>query len=423
MLARLAGNTAGVGTDRYTPGMASSGIGQRIAVYRRRRGLSQSALAGLVGRSESWLSQVERGVRSVDKMSVLLDLAKVLHVDVQALTGRPWELSPNGGPMVQGVDAIRSVLTNYGHMVGSGCTETVSLSDFRQAVASMHRWYQAAQYDAVIRDMPDLLGRADMLRFGIQGADEREVSLAYASAYVVGSKLLTKLGVSDLAAVTADRAAMTAGGIDSPAAHGMAIYQVVCALLRSDRNSEAEDLAVRMAETLQPHVRSDDPALVSVTGALWLIAAVSAARRTDRDEAWRRLDLAQGLAELLGTDANYAWTAFGPTNVAIHRVSVAAELGDPGSALDAAADVDVNRLPEELRSRRAQNNLDLAWAQAQRKRDAEATLHLLEAERVAPEALKFNVIAREMIREMLTRGKRATSGSLSALATRAGVLE
>lgn len=33
--------------------------------------------------------------------------------------------------------------------------------------------------------------------------------------------------------------------------------------------------------------------------------------------------------------------------------------------------------PEGLISRRAQVHLDLAWAQAQRKRDAETTLHLV----------------------------------------------
>jgi hypothetical protein len=120
--------------------------------------------------------------------------------------------------------------------------------------------------------------------------------------------------------------------------------------------------------------------LASVAGALWLIAAVAAARRTDRGEAWARLGAAERLAELLGEDANHAWTAFGPTNVRIHRVTVAAELGDPGVALRAAADVDPTRMAECLRSRRAQVYLDLAWAQAQRKRDAEATLHLLEAD-------------------------------------------
>lgn len=37
-------------------------IGERIAAYRKRRGMSQDALAGLVGMSRSWLSQVERGM-------------------------------------------------------------------------------------------------------------------------------------------------------------------------------------------------------------------------------------------------------------------------------------------------------------------------------------------------------------------------
>jgi transcriptional regulator with XRE-family HTH domain len=54
--------------------MSSGAIGERVGAYRRRRGLSQAALAGLVGRSESWLSQVERGVRSVDRLSTILAL-------------------------------------------------------------------------------------------------------------------------------------------------------------------------------------------------------------------------------------------------------------------------------------------------------------------------------------------------------------
>ena len=61
--------------------------GQRIARARRRRGLPQAVLAGLVGRSESWLSQVERGRRGVDSHSVLVRLAEVLRVDIEELTG------------------------------------------------------------------------------------------------------------------------------------------------------------------------------------------------------------------------------------------------------------------------------------------------------------------------------------------------
>ncbi|HZU46157.1 MAG TPA: helix-turn-helix transcriptional regulator, partial [Mycobacterium sp.] len=99
--------------------MPSAGTGERIAVYRRRRGLSQAALAGLVGRSESWLSQVERGIRSVDRLSVLIDMAKILHVDVESLIGRPWQLAPNGGAVAQGLDAVREVMTRYDHLLGT----------------------------------------------------------------------------------------------------------------------------------------------------------------------------------------------------------------------------------------------------------------------------------------------------------------
>jgi Flavoprotein len=178
-----------------------------------------------------------------------------------------------------------------------------------------------------------------------------------------------------------------------------------------------------MASRLSAQAKSDTPSLVSVAGALWLISAVIAGRRTDRTEAYRRLDEGERLAEMLGHDANFAWTAFGPTNVAIHRVSVAAELGDAREALEVATAVDPDALPVGLNGRRAQVYLDLAWAQAQRKRDSEAILHLLEAERVAPNAIRYNVLVREMVREMLTRSKRSKFAALHNLAVRAGVLD
>jgi hypothetical protein len=80
-------------------------------------------------------------------------------------------------------------------------------------------------------------------------------------------------------------------------------------------------------------------------------------------------------------------------------------------------------LPVGLNSRRAQVHLDLAWAQSQRRRDADAVLNLLEAERLAPEAVRYNVIIRELIRELLAREKRSKTSALHSLAVRAGVLE
>jgi transcriptional regulator with XRE-family HTH domain len=401
--------------------MASAGTGERIAVYRRRRGLSQAALAGLVGRSESWLSQVERGIRSVDRLSVLLDLARILHVDVEALIGRPWQLARNGGAVAQGLDAVRQVMTRYDHLLNVDAPELPPLPELRARVAMLHRDYQAARYESVMRQLPDVMILIDGLP-RMPAEDRHEVLTTYISAYVAAAKLLTKLGITDLATVAADRAATIAVEADSLSARGMAAYQVVCALLRADHTDEAERLAVSMAEKVHASATADTPTLASVAGALWLIAAVAAARRTDRAEAWVRLDAADQLAEMVGEDANYAWTAFGPTNVGIHRVTVATELGDPGEALRAAAEVDPTRLDGGLRSRRAQVNLDLAWAQAHRRRDAEATLYLLEAEGAAPETIRYNTRVRDLLREMLARSRRPSS-VLHALSVRAGALD
>src|SRR4051794_41070334 len=56
-----------------------------IRRLRRRRGLSQTECANLIGYSESWLSQVERGTRDVDSVRALRELARVLDVDVHKL--------------------------------------------------------------------------------------------------------------------------------------------------------------------------------------------------------------------------------------------------------------------------------------------------------------------------------------------------
>lgn len=403
--------------------MTSGAVGERIAAYRRRRGLSQAALAGLVGRSESWLSQVERGVRSVDRLSVLLDMARVLHVDVESLSGRPWQYAPNGGAFGTGLAELRTCMTRYDHMLGDSSPAVLSLAELQTQVVAVHRSYQAAHYEQVIGELPALLAQAERLRLELaQTPNQREGHLVYVSAYAATAKLVTKLGSADLAILAADRAAAAAYTAESDVASGMAAYQVACAVLRAEQPQDAEHLAVGMAEKLERTARSDSPIVVSLCGALWLIAAVIAARQTERWTAWERIERAQRLADMLGEDGNHAWTAFGPTNVAIHRVSVAAELGDPREALRAAANVDSGRLPSGLASRRAQVQLDLAWAQAQRKRDAEATLHLLDAERAAPEVIRHNVIAQELVREMLARGKKAQTRSLTDLATRAGLL-
>jgi DNA-binding XRE family transcriptional regulator len=67
-------------------------LGKRIAEAREARGLTQADLANRVARSPSWLSQIERGVRRLDRVSVINQLAEVLDIDFGA------EPAANPGP-------------------------------------------------------------------------------------------------------------------------------------------------------------------------------------------------------------------------------------------------------------------------------------------------------------------------------------
>ena len=56
-------------------------VGERVARYRRRRGISQEVLAGLLGRSVEWLAQFERGAKELDRLSTLVAIADALGIE------------------------------------------------------------------------------------------------------------------------------------------------------------------------------------------------------------------------------------------------------------------------------------------------------------------------------------------------------
>lgn len=67
-------------------------IGARIRYWRmRRRGMSQAVLAGLAGVSQSYISQVESGRKTIDRRSTLVAIAAALQVTVADLLGQGTE--------------------------------------------------------------------------------------------------------------------------------------------------------------------------------------------------------------------------------------------------------------------------------------------------------------------------------------------
>jgi transcriptional regulator with XRE-family HTH domain len=130
--------------------LAGETAGQRIARARRRRGLSQAVLAGLVGRSESWLSQVERGRRGIDSHSALTRLAEILRVDVAEIAGpEPGTTDPEHAHPA--APLIEQAMLGCGApgQAGPGQSERgAQMSHLRTRVRAAYQAYQATRYDA-----------------------------------------------------------------------------------------------------------------------------------------------------------------------------------------------------------------------------------------------------------------------------------
>ncbi|MBB5807364.1 transcriptional regulator with XRE-family HTH domain [Saccharothrix ecbatanensis] len=312
-------------------------------------------------------------------------------------------------------------------MLDPACRTTTLLAQLRQKptienantlVRQAHHSYQAARYQEVTLALPPLMAAIHALADEGPATHRRQALHLECSASIAAAKLETKAGNGAAALGSAHRAgkaALKAGDSFGQAAAG---YQLACALLKLGQHDEAESTAVDCAES----ITGTDPESLTWRGALTLISSIIAARRNDRAEATRRLDHAESLAERLGGDRNIGWTAFGPTNVRIHRMSAAVALTDPRATLSIAEQIDVGSMASGLRGRQAQYHLDSAWAHHQLNEDMPALIHLLDTERIAPELVLGGTAARSLISELMNRERRVQMPGLRSLAQRAGVL-
>ncbi|BCY11063.1 hypothetical protein L3i22_061510 [Actinoplanes sp. L3-i22] len=325
-----------------------------------------------------------------------------------------------GGPARQSdlPDAVRAAVLAPGGTAGDG---GAGLDQVEQQVGRVHLAYQRAQYDDAAALIPDLLSQVSALASNARHDDRRRVETTVASAHLAVSKLALKFGDAQLAWVAADRAHTHFAYANSGPQLQIALVSIGCALLAlPGRVQDAANLVEHTLSTATPQDRRS-PAGISALGALNLLAAVIAGRLNDHTASQAHIRAARQLAVDLGGDHNALWTAFGPTNVLIHEVSIAARR-QPDCAIALGEKLNTTSLHPSLSSRRSQVHLDLALAFAQQASgDASAVLHLLQAERLTPQLLRVHPPAQALIEGLLTRERRAATPGLRALAGRVGV--
>ncbi|MFI9640661.1 helix-turn-helix domain-containing protein [Micromonospora sp. NPDC051925] len=372
-------------------------VGRRVAYWRGRRKLSQQVFADRLGKSKSWVDKVERGVRTLDKVSTLQDIAAVLRIDTIVLLGRDIKPADVSG-QVEGVERVREALSTYDIAVGRSTARGQVLSADRLARDVTHAWvtFQHARYPQVTGLLPGLLAAAQR----VYADDPVAGRLVLVEAYRVTVSLLVKLGEVDLAWLAADRAMTTATG--DAVLVATATVQLGQVLRASGRARSARSTALAAAYRIAPPDLDDGrvPEL-SLCGTLVVQAALAAARDGDDHATAELLDEAAGMAARVGDGHDHYRTAFGPVAVDLARVAAALDLGNAGEAVawhEKTTARDAWRwLPAE---HRAAHLLDAARAYLHAGDPVNAGRALIAAEHTAPPEVRQRPVARSVLAQL-----------------------
>jgi transcriptional regulator with XRE-family HTH domain len=403
-------------------------IGRRVAYWRTRRKMSQQVFADRLGKSKSWVDKVERGVRRLDKFSVVYEIADVLQLDVQLLLGKDPQRRPDAVNCIDQVEVeeIRAALERY-EQVSSffySPPDPPALPEMRKAVG--HAWltFQHAKYGVLARALPKLLRDAQTADTALAGSPDTTVAAhLLGEVYQIASSTLRKLGECELAWLAADRSIAVSQRSGDALLAGTATYRVALALLSMGRARPALEVNVNIANRLASGTNggTTEAERLSVYGTLLLQGSMAAARIGDMATVRDLLSGAEEAARALGGNQNHYWTSFGPTNVQLHRVATAVEMGEGRMAVDVHESLDHAAFATLMPERRAHHYLDTARAYALIGDVTKASEMLLEGDRLAPSEIRCRPLAREVLSDILRRTRGTPPPPVAELAENMGV--
>jgi transcriptional regulator with XRE-family HTH domain len=450
-------------------------IGRFFALLRQYAGASQTQIAIACGMTQGKVSDIMRGSQQVEKLALFERIADGLGLPDQARTA--LGLAPRGpatpardtapaletasissllnavssqeeqeeddpvrrrtfvglagaslfGAMLGEAKSIRPtadaeslapVLTNPGG-IGASVGQAPDIAALTAAVNQARQQYQACQYTTLTRYLPDLLARLNAACTVLDGEDRLKACALSADAEHVAGGLLLKLDDRGLAYLAADRSMRAAQASEDPVTIAGSARIVTHTLMSGHHLASAVTTASAHAARLDHDIDAHTPESLSVYGALLLRGAVAAAQDDQRATAHELLDEADIAARRLGIDGNIRWTAFGPVNAQLHRVSIAVTLGDAGTAVDVARRVNLDAI--EVTERKATLLIDTARAFLQWGRHEKAYIALRAAEETAPEEVAGRPSVHRVVRDLVTAAPPSIRRDAEQFATQLGV--
>lgn len=403
-------------------------LGENVARTRRARGLSQEDLADRSGVSVDTIARLERGQRQMVRSVTLARLARGLGVDMTTLLGilPPLGASLSAAGDSAPVAALRQALTASAGVPGlvdfAEQRDTATLDDLRTSMGVAWSAYLDGRHEDLLYVLPCLI--ADSSRF-VRTSEDPELSHAYdvlGGAYRLGAGVAGRFGLDDLAFTAAEHALEIAQHTSDPELFAaVATRYLVWVLIRQGRHEEAENVAVAMAERIEPSFTNSRSDRLGVFGNLLFNAGSAAARSGRAATAEELLVIARSAAARAGLDRVSETAIFGPRSAGMQAVDQALRLGDPEKALTLAGDVPAPSGPVP-RFWEAGHQLHEAAAAAELRQEDRALRALADAAEHAPDWVRHQPLGVAVMRELIDRAPRRMAQRFERLATLYGVI-
>ncbi|MGP3922381.1 helix-turn-helix domain-containing protein [Streptomyces sp. 8N616] len=378
-------------------------LGDRIARLRRLADLTQEGLAERSGISADVVRKLEQRRKHSARLPTLHALANGLGVELTSLLGDPPGVPSNGDAEPPQLVAVRRAIMPplFAPPAEPTGPEKLSMSLLRREIAEGWTLYHDAEFGRLMETLPGIIADA---RFAaaVGNADQRAAGqAALGKALQLGGHLAIRLGKTDLALSSLERAMTAAGESSDPLLAPMISNSVAWAYQRQNRLDDAQNLAVYAADGVErEHVGSAEG--MRVWGGLLMSAATSYARSGDYDQASGMMLAAEEATERLAkmpppVDGKML-SIFNRSSVRIERVRLAVQHARPAEALNLARGMRLSR--ETPPSWRTWLLLDVARAYTDVGDAGGAVKALERLRRVAPAWMRHHTLAVAIVTDL-----------------------
>ncbi|MFC4332577.1 helix-turn-helix domain-containing protein [Streptomyces andamanensis] len=383
--------------------MANGDLSRLLPRLRGLAALTQEELAERSGVSVDVIRQLEQGRKHSARLPTLHALANGLGVELTTLLGDPPAVSSTGeddGPRF--VAVRRAVMPVLGGPAPQPPGPGFSPDRLRERIAKGWTQYHSAEFDTVMKALPDLIADA---RSAAASGDEGERGAGFAAlgkALQLAGHVAVRMGKTDLALISLERATDAAGRSSDPLLPAMTANSMAWTYQRQGRLEDALSVALRAADDLAGAGRTDSADGLKVWGGLTMSAATSAARSGDYERAAAMMETAEKeavrVAELPDGGDSRMVSVFSPSSVRIERVRLAVQYGHPQDALALAKGMRLSK--DTPPSWRTWLLLDVARAHTDIGDAAGAVKTLESLRRVAPTWMRHHTLAVAIVRDL-----------------------